>query len=209
MASLQKLLGKEDRFFELFEGGAGAARDSVRVFAKFVQGRPESRTLDDFVAVRRTEKAINSQISELLCTTFVSAMESEDVEALAAALYKIPKTMEKIAERIQLAPHLLNGVDLSKQVTMLERATETLLTMVQELRKGLAVPRVRQFNEQLQAIEGDADKTVLELLRGLYTGQQEAARVVFLKDLFELLEKVTDRCRDAGNIIVQIVLKST
>jgi uncharacterized protein Yka (UPF0111/DUF47 family) len=28
-----------------------------------------------------------------------------------------------------------------------------------------------------------------------------------MKDLFELLEKVIDRCRDAGNIVLQIVLK--
>jgi uncharacterized protein Yka (UPF0111/DUF47 family) len=209
MASLQKLLGKEDRFFELFEASAQAARNSVRAFTRFVQNPKETCTLDEFVAVRREEKAINRQISELLCTTFVSAMDREDVEALATALYKIPKTVEKIAERVQLAPHLLQGVDLSRQVTMLEAATDSLLTMVKELRTGLAVPRVRQLNEMLQAVEGEADKTVLDLLRGLYTGNQDAARVVYLKDLFELLEKVTDRCRDAGNIIVQIVLKGT
>ena len=34
-------------------------------------------------------------------------------------------------------------------------------------------------------------------------------QAMFLKDLFELLEKVTDRCRDAGNTIMAIVLKST
>jgi len=33
--------------------------------------------------------------------------------------------------------------------------------------------------------------------------------VIILKDLYELLEKVVDRCRDAGNVISQIVLKNT
>jgi len=28
-----------------------------------------------------------------------------------------------------------------------------------------------------------------------------------LRDIYELLEKVIDRCRDAGNIILQVVLK--
>jgi uncharacterized protein Yka (UPF0111/DUF47 family) len=31
--------------------------------------------------------------------------------------------------------------------------------------------------------------------------------MIFLQDLYELLEKVIDRCRDTGNIILQIVLK--
>ena len=30
-----------------------------------------------------------------------------------------------------------------------------------------------------------------------------------LKDLYELLEKVIDRCRDAGNVIFHIVLKNS
>lgn len=208
MANLQKLLGKEDRFFELFVAGAEVAQKSVHALGELIASPPTAHSLDGLVAARRQEKAINAQINELLCTTFVSAMESEDVEALAGALYKIPKTVEKIAERIHLAPALVTGVDLARQVNMLKAATAALLTMLQELRKGLSVPRVRQLNEELQAIEGDADKVVLELLRGLYTSNHEAARVVFLKDLFELFEKVTDRCRDAGNTVVQIVLKS-
>ena len=78
----------------------------------------------------------------------------------------------------------------------------------QEVRRGVNLEQIRAHNEQLQAIEGEADKLVLELLRDLYSGKHEPIRVVFLKDLFELLEKVTDRCRDAGNVINHIVLKN-
>jgi uncharacterized protein Yka (UPF0111/DUF47 family) len=31
--------------------------------------------------------------------------------------------------------------------------------------------------------------------------------MIFLRDLYDLLEKVIDRCRDAGNIVLQVVLK--
>jgi hypothetical protein len=34
-------------------------------------------------------------------------------------------------------------------------------------------------------------------------------QVVVIKDLYELMEKVIDRCRDAGNVILQIVLKNS
>ena len=40
-----------------------------------------------------------------------------------------------------------------------------------------------------------------------FRGQAEAKDVVFLKDMYELLEKAIDRCRDAGNIVFQVVLK--
>ena len=34
-------------------------------------------------------------------------------------------------------------------------------------------------------------------------------RYMILKDLFELLEKAIDRCRDAGNVVNQVVLKNS
>jgi uncharacterized protein len=48
---------------------------------------------------------------------------------------------------------------------------------------------------------------MLECLRDLYGGKHEAIKAVILKDLYELLEKVFDRCRDAGNVVFHIVLK--
>jgi uncharacterized protein Yka (UPF0111/DUF47 family) len=63
------------------------------------------------------------------------------------------------------------------------------------------------MNAHLQTIEGDADKLELELLRDLYHGEYDTKHVIFLRDLYDLLEKVIDRCRDAGNVILQVVLK--
>ena len=83
-----------------------------------------------------------------------------------------------------------------------------LQQMVKELRKGLTRTRATALNQQLQTVEGEADKKTNELLRGLYNATENPGRVLFLKDIYELLEKVTDRCRDAGNVITQIVLKN-
>lgn len=209
MFSLQKLLGKEDKFFTLLEASAEEARTSVRTLNKYLQSPETLKNLDEFILSRRKDKAITAQISDALCTTFVTALEREDIEALSNALYKIPKTVEKIAERITLGPQHISGVDLSRQMALLEQAADTVILMIKELRKGVHLERMHMHNDQLQAIEGDADKNLLEMLKGLYGSQGSAIRVVFLKDIFELLEKVADRCRDAGNVINHIVLKNS
>jgi uncharacterized protein Yka (UPF0111/DUF47 family) len=209
MFSLQRLLGREDKFFDLLEASAQESRTSVQALARFVQNPDQLKTLDEFILSRRKEKRINDEISEALCTTFVTALEREDIEALSVALYRIPKTVEKIAERILLAPHLLKPFDMTRQLKMLEKATDTLLAMIKELRRGVNLEPVKNQNDQLQVIEGEADKLILELLKDLYSGQHEALKVVFLKDLFELLEDVFDRCRDAGNVVTHIVLKNS
>ena len=209
MFSLQKILGKEDKFFTLLEASAEEARNSVRTLRKYLANPETLKTLDEFILTRRKDKAITAQISEALCTTFVTTLEREDIEALSNALYKIPKTVEKIAERIMLGPHYVQSIDLSRQMGLLENATDMVVTMIRELRRGVNLERIRTHNDQLQAIEGDADNALLDKLKELYASQGNAIRVVFLKDIFEILEKVADRCRDAGNVINHIVLKNS
>jgi uncharacterized protein len=209
MFSLQRLLGKEDKFFDLLEASAQESRTSVQALIRFMHNPDELKTLDEFVMSRRKEKKINDEISEALCTTFVTALEREDIEALSVALYKIPKTMEKIGERILLAPHLFKGVDLTRQIKMLEKATDTLVTMIQGMRKNVHLEIIRTHNDQLQVLEGEGDKLILEELKRLYSGDFDGIKVIFLKDIFELIEKVFDRCRDAGNVINHIVLKNS
>ena len=165
------------------------------------------QSLEEFVHSRRKDKQITQELTEQLCKTFITPLEREDIQALAAALYKIPKTVEKIGERILICPDDLHGRNFKIHLELLDQAAEAVLAMVKELRKGTDAATAREKNARLQTIEGDADKLELDLLRDLYHGDYDAKQIIFLRDLYELLEKVIDRCRDAGNIILQIVLK--
>ena len=209
MFSLQRLLGQEDKFFDLLEASARGALHSIQALQKLFTKLDADGNLQQIASMRRKEKAINRQISEALCTTFVTALEREDIEALSIALYKIPKTVEKIAERVLMVPHLVHGMDFSKQIVSLERAAGTVVEMLQQLRKGVNLERITAQNEILQEIEGEADNLMLAQLKDLYCGKLEQGKIVFLKDIYELFEKVADRCRDAGNVMMQIVLKSS
>jgi len=207
MISLQKFFGKTDVFYDLLEASAAEAQNSVLALKTLISQSPESRSLDALILSRRKDKQITERIDEALCRTFVSDLEREDVEALANAIYKIPKTVEKIAERIVIAPDRVKGVDFTKHLKMMQDSTDTVVNIVQELRKNLDLERVKDLNAKLQFIEGEADKLVLEMLADLYSGKYEPVSVIYLKDLYDLMEKVYDRCRDAGNVVSHIVLK--
>jgi uncharacterized protein Yka (UPF0111/DUF47 family) len=67
--------------------------------------------------------------------------------------------------------------------------------------------RMKGQNTEMQAVEGAADKLMSELLRDLYTDESDPIRLIMLRDIYDLMEKVIDRCRDAGNVLSTIVLK--
>ena len=207
MISLQKLFGKSDVFYDLLEASAEEAKLSVQALNKLIAQPVTGQNMDDLILSRRKDKKITEQINEQLCRTFVTELEREDIEALSNALYKIPKTVEKIAERVIITNGRLAAVDFSKQLGMMAGAADILATMVQQLRKKMHLERMTDMNAKLQFIEGEADKLMLELLRDLYSGKYEPLQAIMLKDLYELIEKVIDRCRDAGNVVSHIVLK--
>lgn len=209
MFSLQRLLGKEDMFFGLLEASAQEAHNSVQSLVKLSKALDQPVALEEFARARRKDKEITSQIRNAVYTTFVTALEREDIEALCDALYRIPKTVEKFGERTLLAPQQVRGVDFSGQIDLLDKATDCVLQMVRSLRRGGNLEEIKSLNDRLQQIEGDADKAIMNLYRDLFSGKYDPVQVIVLKDLYELLEKVVDRCRDAGSVISQIALKNS
>jgi len=211
MISIGRIFGHDEKFYDLLEASAKQADTSVHHLVDLL-AKIESKGSPDLAAFaqsRREDKRITQELTEQLTKTFITPLEREDIQALAASLYKIPKTVEKIGERMLISPQDLPKVTFARQVELLDRAAETVLAMVKQLRKGMNVNTAREMNAKLQTIEGDADDLEVELLRDLYHGNYDAKHIIFLRDLYELLEKVIDRCRDAGNIVLQIVLKNT
>jgi uncharacterized protein Yka (UPF0111/DUF47 family) len=208
MFSLQTIFGKGDKFYGLLESSAAAARESARALGELLATPPAQRSLEKFKLARQREKGLAAQISQELVNTFVTALEREDIEALSNALYKIPKVVEKFAERYTLASERIGDVDFVARAAMLERACAVLEEMVGLLRKGMNLETTKGLNDKLQAIEAEADRLILELYRDTYTNETDPMRYLILKDLFEILEKAIDRCRDAGNVIYGVVLKN-
>jgi len=208
MFSIQTLFGREDKFFDLLEASAEEARSSVRALVALTKIR-QPGSLDPFIESRRKDKKITEQISEGLVRTFVTMLEREDIQSLSNALYKVPKTAEKFAEHYSLVAGRIPGADFSSQMELLEQATDTLLAMVKRLRHVSDLEEVKNLNSKLQVIEGQADKLMIELLRDLFNGKHDPMEVIILKDLYDLLEKIIDRCRDAGSVVSNIVLKNS
>jgi len=212
MSALQRLFGRDDKFYRLLESSANEAQAGSAALGRLVmelnQG-PIDSILGDIDQSRRKHKRISQEITEQLFHTFVTPLEREDIEALSNSLYKISKNIEKIGERLIICPPGVNMDPIRRQVSLLEQGTTVLVKMVADLRAKGQAELIRDNYERIQAIEGDADRIMNELLRDLYHGQADARTVVFWKDIYELVEKGIDRCRDTGAVLFHIVLKNS
>ncbi|MDD1609479.1 MAG: pit accessory protein [Methylococcaceae bacterium] len=209
MFSLQTIFGKGDKFYGLLEASAESARLSAKALIELLSTPATQLSLEKFKQTRRREKDLFMQINEELVNTFVTVLEREDIEALSSALYKIPKIIEKFAERYTLALGRIGDVDFASRAEMLEQACIVLEQMVGLLRKGMDLDKIKKLNDQLQAIEAEADRQILEFYRDAYTNETDPIRYLIKMNLFEILEKAIDRCRDVGNVVYHIALKNS
>ncbi len=209
MFSLQTIFGKGDKFYGLLEASAESARLSASVLIEILSTPATQQFLEKLKQARRQEKELFAQISEELVNTFVTVLDREDIEALNGAMYKIPKIIEKFAERYTLALGRIGDVNFVSRAEMLEQACIVLEQMVGLLRKGMDLDKIKKLNDQLKAIEAEADLQILELYRDAYTNETDPIRYLVKMDLFEILEKAIDRCRNAGNVVYHIALKNS
>src|SRR5690349_8930708 len=209
MFSVQKYFSQDAKFFDLLEASADETKALTRLLVELIENGKHPRPLHDFALARGKDKRITDQISEELVNTFITGLEREDIETLSYSMYRICKVIEKFAERYNLAPERMVAVDFRRQVELMERATETLTQMVRLLRKMPKLETVKAMNDRLQSIEAEADDVMLDLLREAYGGKFDPLQALMVRDLYDLLERAIDRCRDCGNAISHIVLKNS
>ncbi|CAN4278489.1 pit accessory protein [Pseudoxanthomonas sp. LjRoot125] len=208
MFSLQTIFGSGQQFYTLLDEAAQAAHDSTNALHTMMKATDRQPALDAFKLARLRERAASDKIGKALVDSFITPIEREDIEALGSALYKIPKQVEKFADRYSLAIQHLEGIDFAPRAAMLEQAAAVVVDMVHEIKK-MNIDRMTSLNEKLRAIENEADRLMLELYRDIYSGRLDHLQMFLLKEFFEILEKAIDRCREAGVVAYQIVLKNS
>ncbi|MGH8076515.1 MAG: DUF47 domain-containing protein [Lysobacter sp.] len=208
MFSLQTIFGQGNQFYTLLEEAAVAAHDSTKALHEMLKDSSRQPPLDAFKLARQRERAASDKISQELVSSFITPIEREDIESLGSALYKIPKQVEKFADRYSLALQHLEGIDFAPRAAMLEQASGVVVKMVHLLRSMKLEP-MKELNDKLRSLENEADRLMLELYRDIYSGRLDNLQMFLLKEFFEILEKAIDRCREAGVVAYQIVLKNS
>lgn len=209
MISIASLFGKSDRFFELLSASAKSAHQSIEALSRLLRESHGNVSLAELAVARRNEKRNSETISEELVKVFITALEREDIEALSKALYRIPKTVEKFGERFEIMKHLVDAGDFAPQMAIAQEAASVVVRMVDMLPNSPKLENIKAENDKMQELEGRADQLVLGYLKEIYSGSVDPIKAMAMRDLYDLLEKVIDRCRDTCNIVSQIVLKNS
>ena len=209
MFSLQRILGRPGEFFGLLEQSAALGVESVTALRDTLTNRTTAPVMDVFVSTRRRDKEVINLLEGMLSRVFVTPMERDDLQAVATQLYRLPKSVEKFAERYEISWEKVGDYDFGLVTHMLESAAKIVSEMVQKLRLPGGLAEVKALDARLSQIESDAGRVILEGLRRIYEPGGDPLREIIAHDLYHILSDCLDICRSIGRTLALVILKNS
>lgn len=200
---------REEKFYTLLSRQAEFVRISTdNLTSLFLSTDSENdAAFNRIMAAKSGAKATSLEITKELCQTFVTPFDREDIQDIADNLYRIPKTIEKIAERVLLHNIPANQGDFDRQVKLIAGEAEVMTELISALISKNANKTVIEKAEKLNELEQTGDEIRNDLLKSLYSTERDIRDLLIRRDIYDMLEKVVDRFRDVASVALQIVLK--
>lgn len=204
------LLPQEDKFCDFLNQLAKKSASCARHLQIYVTAKDDTTRINasnEIMASRGRAKTLMAELTRELSRSFVTPFDREDIQDFATELYKIPKTIEKVRDRLEL--HGLKDAkgDFSRQIELIVQEAVAMEDMVQNLVTGKNNRKIQDQVSLMYDLEDRGDKVLSELLGALFRDNHEARELILRKDIYDMLEKVIDRFRNAAGIALQIVLK--
>jgi predicted phosphate transport protein (TIGR00153 family) len=202
------LLPRDQSFFDLLERQSALAVEAARLLRHL---------LDDFEAVdaqvaemQRLERRGDETTHEIvrrLHTSALTPIDREDIHTLAGRLDDVLDYLDAVASAV-----------LVYRVEAPTEASRALAGLIVEcvVATDAAVRTLRALSpatmERLVAIhreENRADGVLAETLVALFDGPTNPIDVIKWKDIYGMMEGVTDRCQDVARAIETVFVKQS
>lgn len=203
-----RLLPQEGRFFDLFNQHAEklvqGSRELVAMIAAMDDAQGRARQIE---SIEKAADRITREAMLLLHKTFITPLDRTEIHELITR-------MDDILDLIEDVAHSLYLYDIRPVPAEAQRLAELCLACAEKVQAAVALldeagagQRIMALCEEVDRLEAEADHVMRAAMATLFRDEPDVLRIIKLKELYELLEGVTDRCEDVANVIEGIVLE--
>ena len=205
-----RLIPREGRFFELFNAHAEqvvlAARELAALMLDFGKLEQHSRAIDD---AEHAADRITADAIRMLHKTFITPLDREQIYQLVNAMDDICDLIQDTSQSLSLYDVRTITPEASRLADIALKCCERVKEVVGMLDDAKAAEAVMKTCEEIDRLESDADRVMRAAISRLFREERDARELVKMKAIYELLESITDRCEDVGNLAEGIFLENS
>ncbi len=206
-----KIFMPKDRvFYSLFEEVAETVSKMGKVL-KLVVTQPDFDKRAVLISQIEDLEHVNDDLTHKIFTelgrNFITPFDREDIHYLASALDDICDYIFASAKKINFYKVNPNDQGIQKMAELIEQGCEQIKNAVMELRNMRDMRKITEALVKVNSIENQADDIFDMSIDRLFETEPDAKEVIKKREIYQVMEIVTDKCEDAGNVIESIIIK--
>lgn len=209
--SIGKLfMPKNKIFYNLFEEVAETVRTMGAVLKQLVNETDVDKRASLTTQLEDLEHQNDDHTHKIfteLGRNFITPFDREDIHYLASALDDIADYIYSSAKKIMFYRVNPNDPGIQKMVELIEQGTVSVQSAVAELRDMKNLRKITEALVRVNDIENQADDIFDLSIEKLFNQENDFKEVIKRREIYQVLELVTDKCEDAANVIESIIVK--
>jgi uncharacterized protein len=200
-----RLIPREEKFFDDFVAMAGEIKLGAVLLAEMLE--PERPVLEKAQAIKSVEHRcdeISHDVLQRLHRTFVTPIDREDIHELLRALDDVIDDIDASADMLRL--YRIESVRPAAR-----ELSRHIVEAANEVHRGLeALARgkgVLEAVREISNIENKADGAYTTGVGTLFEEEADPIQVIKWKEILDMLEGATDRCKDVARVLEAIFVK--
>lgn len=200
---------KRDVFLDMLTSIAENVKESAQYFVDF-KIRNEADLKEFATRMKEFEKKGDTYIHEIIVAlnkTFITPLEREDILELANTMDDILDGMEQCASRFEM--YNITEVDeymISFAQKILE-STEEVAKSTRLLNKKKLMD-IRPHTIKINDIESQCDDLLRISIKELFIHVKDPIKIIQYKELYEVLESISDSCEDVADTLETIIMRN-
>jgi uncharacterized protein len=209
--SILKIFLPKDRiFYQLFENVAGVL---VKMGDKLkeVVNEPDFDTRGKLIKEIEDMEHVNDDYTHQIFTelgrNFITPFDREDIHYLASALDDIADYIYASAKKINFYRVNPDDIGIKKFADVIPLGCVAVYNAVTELRNMKNMRKITDALVVINSVENQADDIFDMSIERLFATEPDAKEVIKKREIYQVMEIVTDKCEDAANVIESIIVK--
>lgn len=206
---LMGFLPRQEEFFTLFTQAAVSltkAAQALHEEVKHLKDTP-SVSAEQVLEHKRAAEAYAQKLFTLMHKTFITPFDRYDIHRLNDKLYDIVNTINLTAKRF--VKYEIHSIP-PQMVTLTEvcyKSAELVQEVISHLHDLKNNTQITEACDKIKAYESQADQLLIDGVATLLREEKDVRNIIRLKEVYDLLESMTDRCQEVAFIVEGIVLE--
>lgn len=203
-------LPKNRVFYDLFETVAdNVAKMGTRLKEVVAESDFDRRAalISQLENLEHENDDLTHRIFTELGRNFITPFDREDIHYLATALDDIADYIYSSGKKINFYRINPNDSGLQKLADMIEQSVVQIRNAVRELRDMKNMRQMTEALVKINSIENQADDVFDMSIERLFATEPDAKEVIKKREIYQVMELVTDKCEDASNVVESIIIK--